>query len=167
MENTFFPDVMMSQEELMKTRAIADEVNKQVLKGRTYTNEMDKDAFLKLLITQLANQDPVQPLEDKEFIAQMAQFSTLEQMNNISAGFKNLVGGLDTLSHLIAGNNALSLLGRMVEIETDQGIITGKVQKVSGGETQQVFVDGQYYDYEAVKSISADTSLDTLKEEGA
>ncbi|SHI05271.1 flagellar hook assembly protein FlgD [Sporanaerobacter acetigenes] len=51
------------------------------------TGELDKDAFLKLLTTQLANQDPLNPMEDKEFIAQMAQFSTLEQIQNMN---KNL-----------------------------------------------------------------------------
>ncbi|MBN2532476.1 MAG: flagellar hook assembly protein FlgD [Spirochaetales bacterium] len=158
MESSFLPNVMMSQEDMMKTRAITDAVNKQVFDGKIYKNEMDKDAFLKLLITQLANQDPMQPLEDKEFIAQMAQFSTLEQMNNMSAGFENLTSGLQNLSHLIAGNNALSMLGKVVEIDTDDGIIKGLVEKVSGGETQQVFVGGRYYDYQAVMSISSDTS---------
>ncbi|MBE0343336.1 flagellar hook capping protein, partial [Paenibacillus sp. 28ISP30-2] len=48
------------------------------------TKTMGKDQFLKILITQLQNQDPMQPLEDKEFIAQMAQFSSVEQLMNIS-----------------------------------------------------------------------------------
>lgn len=43
-------------------------------------NDLDKDAFLRLLTTQLANQDPLSPMEDREFIAQLAQFSSLEQM---------------------------------------------------------------------------------------
>lgn len=47
-------------------------------------NDLDKDAFLKLLTTQLANQDPLNPMEDREFIAQLAQFSSLEQMQNIN-----------------------------------------------------------------------------------
>src|SRR5699024_4489651 len=41
---------------------------------------MGKDDFLKILIAQLANQDPLNPMEDREFVTQMAQFSTLEQM---------------------------------------------------------------------------------------
>ena len=51
---------------------------------------LGKDAFLKLLVTQLQNQDPLNPLDDKEFIAQLAQFSSLEQMTNISEGITSL-----------------------------------------------------------------------------
>lgn len=47
-------------------------------------NDLDKDAFLRLLTTQLANQDPLNPMEDREFIAQLAQFSSLEQMQNLN-----------------------------------------------------------------------------------
>lgn len=52
--------------------------------ARTPSKELGKDQFLQILVTQLRNQDPMQPLEDKEFIAQMAQFSSLEQMMNVS-----------------------------------------------------------------------------------
>lgn len=51
---------------------------------------LGKDAFLKLLVTQLQNQDPLNPLDDKEFIAQLAQFSSLEQMSNIAEGITAL-----------------------------------------------------------------------------
>ncbi len=61
-----------------------------------YTTEADnsalgKDAFLKILITQLQNQDPTAPMDDKEFIAQMAQFSSLEQMQNMTKAMENLL----------------------------------------------------------------------------
>lgn len=48
------------------------------------TNNLDKDAFLRLLTTQLANQDPLNPMEDREFIAQLAQFTSLEQMQELN-----------------------------------------------------------------------------------
>ena len=62
---------------------------------------LGKDDFLKLLVTQLKHQDPTNPIDDKEFIAQMAQFSSLEQMNNLNVTFQ--------------ANQAMSLLGRLVE----------------------------------------------------
>jgi len=54
-------------------------------------SSLGKDAFLKILITQLQNQDPTEPMDDKEFIAQMAQFSSLEQMQNMTTAMQNLL----------------------------------------------------------------------------
>jgi len=58
--------------------------------GANKKNDLDKDAFLRLLTTQLANQDPLNPMEDREFIAQLAQFSSLEQMQNLNKSVSNL-----------------------------------------------------------------------------
>ncbi|WP_256761369.1 flagellar hook capping FlgD N-terminal domain-containing protein [Cohnella sp. WQ 127256] len=52
--------------------------------ARKPVTELGKDQFLQILVTQLRNQDPMQPMQDKEFIAQMAQFSSLEQMMSMS-----------------------------------------------------------------------------------
>src|SRR5690606_24143033 len=62
---------------------------------------LDKDDFLKLLITQLAYQDPTNPVEDREFISQMAQFSALEQMNNVANEMKGLRQMIGLSSELI------------------------------------------------------------------
>ncbi|SHJ91695.1 flagellar hook-length control protein FliK [Paramaledivibacter caminithermalis] len=58
--------------------------DKNDLISKADPNSMDKNMFLKLLITQLSNQDPLNPIEDREFIAQMAQFSSLEQMQQMN-----------------------------------------------------------------------------------
>nr|WP_295970442.1 flagellar hook assembly protein FlgD [uncultured Bacillus sp.] len=60
-------------------------------KNKTGSGELGKDDFLKLLITQLQNQDPTNPMNDTDFIAQMASFSTLEQMSNINTSINQLV----------------------------------------------------------------------------
>ena len=65
---------------------------------------LGKDAFLKLLVTQLQHQDPLNPLDDKQFIAQLAQFSSLEQMNNVADGIKNINDTLTKQDALSAAN---------------------------------------------------------------
>ncbi|HEY8528876.1 MAG TPA: flagellar hook capping FlgD N-terminal domain-containing protein [Paenibacillaceae bacterium] len=52
--------------------------------ARTPQQELGREQFLQLLVTQLANQNPLEPMQDREFIAQMAQFSALEQMMNVA-----------------------------------------------------------------------------------
>ncbi|WNR46649.1 flagellar hook assembly protein FlgD [Paenibacillus roseipurpureus] len=64
-------------------------------------NTLGKDDFLKILITQLQNQDPTQPLQDKEFIAQMAQFTSVEQLTNMSNEMKLMRQSLGFVSGLI------------------------------------------------------------------
>lgn len=55
--------------------------------GRNVSNELGKDEFFKLLITQLRYQNPLEPMDDRDFIAQIAQFSALEQMQNLNHSF--------------------------------------------------------------------------------
>jgi flagellar basal-body rod modification protein FlgD len=70
----------------------------------------DKDTFLKLLVAQLTHQDPLNPVEDKEFIAQLAQFTQVEELQNINKGVTSL-----NESYLAQQTtNAASLIGREV-----------------------------------------------------
>ncbi|WP_078413272.1 flagellar hook assembly protein FlgD [Priestia abyssalis] len=60
--------------------------------GRSVGNSnLGKDEFLKILMTQLQHQDPTNPMEDKDFVAQMATFSTLEQITNMGKAFEDFV----------------------------------------------------------------------------
>lgn len=56
-------------------------------------NALGKDAFLRILVTQMKNQDPMEPLKDTEFIGQMAQFSSLEQLTNLNDTMNQFMGG--------------------------------------------------------------------------
>jgi len=72
---------------------------------------MGKDDFLKLLVTQLENQDPLDPLDNAQFTAQLAQFSSLEQLFDVN---KNMEG-LQSLQSSLNEAQALNFLGREVE----------------------------------------------------
>jgi flagellar basal-body rod modification protein FlgD len=60
----------------------------------TRETTLGQDAFLKLLLTQLQHQDPTQPMKDTEFIAQLAQFSQLEKLTDISQSMKQLTAAI-------------------------------------------------------------------------
>ena len=88
----------------------------------TATNDtLGKDAFLKLLIAELSNQDPLNPMEDREFISQMATFSSLEQMQNMNS----------TLTGISEANkfNAVQYIGKAIAFTADDG--ENSVQKVA------------------------------------
>jgi flagellar basal-body rod modification protein FlgD len=62
----------------------------------TATTEFGKDEFLKLLVAQLKNQDPMNPMDNQEFVSQLATFTSLEQLMSINANVSKLAGTEDT-----------------------------------------------------------------------
>lgn len=114
-------------------KTIQDIINASENKAKERnTDGLGKDDFLRLLITQLTHQDPMNPVDDKEFIAQMAQFSTLEQMQNMSSDFSqikafSMIGKTVTASIIDKGTNAKQLVEGVVDsvtIENGKSILS-------------------------------------------
>jgi flagellar basal-body rod modification protein FlgD len=104
-------------------------------------NPLDKDAFLRLLITQLQHQNPLEPMDDREFIAQMAQFSSLEQLQNLNAT-------IQALQLMDAASQAAALIGHEVTLLSSSGdsTITGTVEAVHFQDgVPEIVVDGVEY----------------------
>ncbi len=140
---------MFSSDEKLQIDKFVNDYNKVLNPTRQPQQNLGKDDFLKILITQLSYQDPTSPMEDKEFIAQMAQFSTLEQMTSMAKDFSKLTS-------MLMGNEAASSLGKGVEIIEGERSVYGVVQAVTRGETPEVLVNGNFYDWNHVIKVFAD-----------
>lgn len=138
MSNTINGVSSSSSPKASGSQAITNAVNKA----------LGKDDFLKLLTTELRNQDPTQPLDNKDFIAQMAQFSSLEQMNNVSTSMKDLSKIMTNFSQQSSLTQGAAMIGKWVSgIDTD-------------GKTP---VEGTV---EAVKWLDGDPKLQIRKADG-
>ena len=152
----------------------------KMAKAGKVENELDKDAFIKLLVTQLQYQDPLEPQENGEFIAQMAQFSSLEQMTNVAGKLEDintLVGNIDT--SVLVGQLS-GMIGQGVDwtrtiqtadeegnpvTETNdlKGVITGVSVKDGSTKINAVAEDGQVYQVE-ISEINSVYDLNSVYE---
>jgi flagellar basal-body rod modification protein FlgD len=88
-------------------------------------HELGKDDFLKMLVAQLQHQDPMNPMNDMEFIGQIASFSSLEQINNLAAANERM-------AEAMGSNTAIGLIGRTVSwTDENDEVRTGVVEKVT------------------------------------
>lgn len=85
---------------------------------------LSQEDFLKVLLTQLTFQDPLEPMDNGEFMAQFAQLTSLQQT-------KELTDKMDGLLSLQSGGHAVSLVGRTVEIRTDTSTEVGNVSAIN------------------------------------
>jgi len=88
------------------------------------SNLMGKDEFLKLFVTQMQYQDPLNPMDNTEFTAQLAQFSSLEQLTNLNSQMTDILTYENSLHNTISA----SLIGKNVTYSGDQsgsGTVTG------------------------------------------
>ncbi len=136
----------LTAREQNQVRMDVDTFNKSIAQGKVQKQEMGKDEFIKILITQLSHQDPTAPMEDKEFIAQMAQFSSLEQMTNMAQDFSKLAS-------VFSNSEAVSSLGKQVEIPNGEELVSGTVKAVTRGINPEVLVNGSYYAWEQVSKV--------------
>tara|TARA_Y100001934_G_scaffold279403_1_gene383081 strand:+ start:12655 stop:13092 length:438 start_codon:yes stop_codon:yes gene_type:complete len=117
--------------------------------GGTAEKAMGMEDFLRLLTTQIANQDPMEPMKDTEFIAQMASISSVEQMQQFATSFKDF-----TASHREIA--AQAYLGKQVTAQDGESMpITGiaqAVEKGTGGELL-VTVNGQTFPAASITKI--------------
>lgn len=131
----------------------------------TGESTLGKEAFLRLLVAQLQNQDPLNPMNDREFIAQMAQFTALEQMMNLNKTMENFIQQ-QTNSKMFYYSN---LIGKEVRVLTgyndnDQPIY--KIEKVVsvGQHNNQVAIkleNGDWVSEELVVEISGEKKSDS------
>lgn len=117
---------------------------------REIKNELGKDDFLKLLITQLTHQDPLEPVSDTEFIAQMAQFSTLEQMTNVAKGVESLLS--------ITKLNAQSYIGKeVIYYDDNAGLYQPSSVRSALFEDGEVYLElenGKYILLDEIKAVT-------------
>ncbi|WP_339227712.1 flagellar hook assembly protein FlgD [Oceanobacillus sp. FSL K6-2867] len=95
-------------------------------KTRTPSASLGKEEFLKILMTQLQNQDPTNPMDDREFVSQMATFSSLEQMMNMSNSIEMLVQS-QLVSPVIQYSNMIGQEVSYMDVNQETGEELGKV----------------------------------------
>lgn len=93
------------------------------------TKELGQDVFLELMVTQMKNQNPLNPQENSEFVAQLAQFSSVEGIDKLNNTMNNFVGSFQSSQAL----QASSMVGRMVKADSEMsylpqnGLIAGTI----------------------------------------
>jgi len=92
----------------------------------TQASKISMQDFLKVLLTQLTFQDPLKPMDNQQFMAQIAQFTSLEQTQEINTGLSQLLNNQASLQ-------SVGLIGRTVDISTQSGVMTGSVTALSLG----------------------------------
>ncbi len=94
----------------------------------TSNSELGKESFLQLLVTQLSNQDPLNPMDDKEFVSELSQFSSLEQLTNLNEGMDSLIDATERQDMI----SAVNFMGKEVTASGDAlSKKNGKISELS------------------------------------
>ncbi len=137
---------------------------------RTVQNKLGKDEFLKILSAELQNQSPTSPMDNKDFIAQLAQFSSLEQMQNLADNFETfnqkIENFYDKQNNISSSMNILqsaSLIGKTVAADIEGESIEGKVGTVKVKESvPYAVIDDQEVPITNIKKIYQDVDTGSV-----
>lgn len=121
-------------------------------KESSSNNSLDKDAFLQLLVAQMQYQDPLQPTSNTEYMSQLAQFSTVEELQNLDTSFGN--------------SQAMNLTGQYVILNVPDA--AGNINQISGLVDYVTLSEGKTYfhigdDYYPSEYLDSVVSLDYLE----
>lgn len=128
----------------------------QTAVSATGMKTLGQNDFLKLISVQMQSQDPLNPMKDTEFISQMANFTSLEQMKNLSTSFASFIGEQRSV-------DAQSYLGKTVTVlDSEKGPITGQVSSVTFEDGMpRIMVGGKAYDPAFITTIHAAAAATT------
>ncbi len=144
---------------------------------RKTSSKNDSNMFLNLMLQQLKNQDPTQPTDNTEWLSQLAQYSSLEQMTQMNTGLTNCMNYISAMYKDMAMNaeitQTLSMVGKEVTITIPDEKDSSKTTEVTGKVTEANFkdgtgkvkVNGEYYSISNITSIreSGKGTSDTTK----
>ena len=132
---------------------------------RKTSSTNDSSMFLNLMLQQLKNQDPTQPTDNTEWLSQLAQYSSLEQMTQMNTGLTNCMNYISAMYNDMAMNaeitQTLSMIGKEVTISIPDKNDSSKTTEISGIVTEANFkdgtgkvkVNGEYYSISNITSI--------------
>lgn len=120
----------MTDKELRQLKGEIESLNVQNnFKRNPVKDSLGKDEFLKILTVQMSHQDPLAPMDNKDMIAQLAQFSSVEQMLEVNKT-------LSVMKDMYNGQTAYSMLGRTIDFMDEAGNMTkGYVNSLMNGDT--------------------------------
>lgn len=123
---------------------------------KVYSNKVTSGDFLYLLTQQLQYQDPMNPMDNSEMLAQEAQFSTLEQMEALTSSFSKF-------SNVYQAN---SLMGQKVEVKDGDSKATGKVEYVDMTDTKgaSISINGKLYPLSSVTKVYPEDTTEIDKQ---
>jgi flagellar basal-body rod modification protein FlgD len=118
----------------------------------TGDDSLGKEDFLKLLVAQLTHQDPTNPMQDTEFVSQLATYSSLEQQMTMNTNLETLIDA----NKATTAASAMSLIGSIVGFTNENGELqTAQVSflDIVGGDVNLYCTDGTYIPYSSVEQV--------------